>query len=138
MKQTKPTEYAYFLGKKRRDTNGNVSIRKSGAVVALVDSNTIYVGWSMCNRSEGDRFNPEMAVSLANGRAKLQHINSVKYSIDSSPTTLSLIKRGVPQSTISTISRVIKDALRDHKDIKWIQIFNTKGKKEEPKLEKVW
>ena len=133
------TSYSdYVIRGKQIKVGNKVYQRKVGAVVAIVVGTTLQVGWSLCNNKEGDQFNPEMAMSLANGRAILQHANSVKYSKRAAPTTVELIRRGLPQSVLSVMSTLVRQAFADHPEIKAVRIFNTKTARVEATPQPVW
>jgi hypothetical protein len=50
-----------------RDKHGH----KRGVVCAIGRD---YIGWSLCNRSMGDRFNKELGLKIAEGRASKVYI----------------------------------------------------------------
>lgn len=133
------TTYADYVSRGRQvKVSGKVHQRKVGAVVVVVDGSVLRVGWSLCNGKEGDRFNPEIAMSLAEGRARLQHTNSLRFGKNQVPTTLDMIRKGVPQSCLSTMSNLITKALNDHKTIHSINVFNTKTEKQTSTPQLMW
>jgi hypothetical protein len=132
----------------RFQKDGKVFQQKVGAVVAVVDGDNLKVGWSLCfagtpdqpgrKRKEGDRFSPEIAMSLAEGRARQQHSNSIKYGKLQVPSTVTLMKKGVPQSCLKTMSGIISRAIGDHPEIRRVVIFNTKTEKKDPTPQLMW
>lgn len=106
--------------------NGQPKQKRVGAVVAIVKDKTLNIGWSLCNRKEGDRFNTEIAENLASGRAIGQHENSISLKISNPISKEEMMRRGVPQSCIRPIQDLISTALHTNNDIKYIVIFNTK------------
>lgn len=133
------TTYADYVNRGRQVRINNKTYQpKVGAVVAVVDGTTLRVGWSLCNGKEGDRFNPEIAMSLAEGRARLQHNNSLRFGKNQAPSTLDMIRKGVPQSCLSVMSRLINRAMADHKTLRQVTIFNTKTERQESAPQLMW
>ena len=133
------TTYTGYIHRGRTIVINNKSYqRKVGAVVAVVDGTTLRIGWSLCNSKEGDRFNPEIAMSLAEGRARQQHSNSVKYSKRQAPSTSELMRKGIPQSCLSTMSQLITRAFADHPELRQVQIFNIKTERQESAPQPMW
>lgn len=108
--------------------DGQFYRQRRGAVTVVVEGTTLKVGWSLCNYKSGDRFSAEQAQNLAEGRARNQHSNSLKFSKTEAPTTADLIDSGVPQSVLSAMGEAITEALSRHSGIRSIQIFNSKPK----------
>ena len=139
MSKINTTTYADYVTRGRQVKVGDkVYQPKVGAVVVVVDNTTLRVGWSLCNGKEGDRFNPEMSMSLAEGRARLQHVNSLRFGKNQVPTTMEMIRKGVPQSCLAVMSSLITRALADHKTIRNVTVFNTKTEKQTPAPQLMW
>ncbi len=115
-------------GRAVTDATGVTRRPRRGAVVAVVDGTVLRVGWSLCNAKSGDRFNPELAKSLAEGRARTQYKFSLKFTKAKAPSISDLMQSGVPQSVLGTMGDVISEALNKNLDIRTIQIFNTQPK----------
>lgn len=136
--------------------DGKVHQRAVGAVVAVVDGQNLRIGWSLCNSNnqymgqkvingvsvvmmlQGDRFDPNHAVELAEGRARRQAKTSLIYSRKVTPTISELMAKGVPQSSISVMGNIIKRAFEDNPQINCVTIFSSKTPKQEPVPQKVW
>lgn len=125
-------------GPKYKGTDGQIHQRKVGVVVGLVDNKTLRVGWSLCNSTSyvdnkpvyaeedrgkrilafkaiaGDRFNSELGISLATGRAMQQHKFSANYMVSTPPTCERMMLDGVPQSAIAPVVEVIQEAMSRH------------------------
>lgn len=153
MKQTTKslnTTYASWIHRGPRfKKDEKTYVPRVGAVVATVEGTTLKIGWSLCNQKDtniptlgiyvaGDRFDPEHAMSLAEGRARLQNKNSLTFNKGAAPTTRELMRKGVPQSALSAMKQVVQQALADHSDIRKVIIFSKKTEKVESTPEKVW
>lgn len=106
--------------------DGKAHQRRVGAVVGIVTNKKLSIGWSLCNSKEGDRFNPEVGISIATGRASAPHENSISIKVKAGVSTQELIQKGVPQSSLSAMSEVIQLAMKNHHDLETIVIFNDK------------
>lgn len=127
---SKTTVFSTYVtgGKRTIGSDGVARRQRRGAVVAVVDGAVLRVGWSLCNYKSGDRFNPEIATNLAEGRARAQHKNSLKFGKNQVPTFSELIQSGIPQSVLSAMSDVITRALTSSNEVRFVQLFNAQDK----------
>lgn len=102
--------------------NGKPHRKKVGAVVAVIENGACMIGWSLCNYKQGDRYNAELAIELAKGRALSQGPCSIVCQTKKGPTTPELMASGVPQSCISAIAELVSRAKQNY-SIQSIQIY---------------
>ena len=122
----------FVTRRKGKNPDGSFIRSRVGAVVGVVEGDTLSLGWSLCNTSKktlsdgttypGDRFNPELAVNLAEGRARNLHKYHLTYNIKDNPTVDELIKKGVPQSTINALADVVQVAMQKFQ-VKNVKIY---------------
>jgi len=128
-KEKTNSEFIFWIKKKR--ASGANATRKGVVYGRLVSSNkdkvNLLIGWSLCNNKEGDRYNPELALSLAIGRAMSADCtsSSFKAKIDSKVTSLDIIRARIPQSAIVGIQSIVAEAKEKH-DVDMIYIFSSK------------
>lgn len=100
-----------------------------GAIECISSSNTLYIGWSLCNTGKDtkDHYNPSLATSLAIGRALNPHKNNVTFKISTKgPQYKHLKDSGIPQSIIPAIAKVLEDNRDQWKTVDFISIYNEK------------
>ncbi len=151
--KNQPKIYLDYIHRGRKVViDGKTYQNRVGAVAAVVEGESLQVGWSLCNFKEGDRFNLDHANCLAIGRTRNLHQNSLSFRVSKTkadatqkaktkltgPTMTQLIQRGVPQSSLVTMSRIIQKALTENPEITEVKIYNTKTPRMEPTPQHMW